>query len=213
MINREDMLELTRRMTPKRTSISRIAGCYFDREGDFDGSFNTSFLKLSPAEKEKNLAIAKTIPYSESNRNLKEYRFPKSAMGAGSVWQLLKGLRSCELKNDALMDTFYDLTAEYYCTNGAYAVYMFYGSYDIPVRGSDKAEMWDSEEVYNYLICAICPVTGDYEPGRPECGFLFPAFSDRSGDLYSVDVYNANPDRPHREIIEQLLGCNEAMLF
>ena len=44
MIYREDMLELTRRMTPKRTSITRIAGCYADRDGDFDGSFNTNFL-------------------------------------------------------------------------------------------------------------------------------------------------------------------------
>ena len=39
MINREDMLELTRRMTPARTSITRVAGCYIDREGEFDGSF------------------------------------------------------------------------------------------------------------------------------------------------------------------------------
>ena len=33
MINREDMLELTRRMTPARSSVSRIAGAYFDEEG------------------------------------------------------------------------------------------------------------------------------------------------------------------------------------
>ena len=36
MINREDMLELTRRMTPARTSFTRIAGCYVDADGDFD---------------------------------------------------------------------------------------------------------------------------------------------------------------------------------
>ena len=30
MINREDMLELTRRMTPARTSFVRMAGCYTD---------------------------------------------------------------------------------------------------------------------------------------------------------------------------------------
>ena len=45
MINREDMLELTRRMTPARTSFTRIAGCYVDADGDFDGSFNINFLK------------------------------------------------------------------------------------------------------------------------------------------------------------------------
>ena len=30
MINRDDMLELTRRMTPARASVGRIAGSYFD---------------------------------------------------------------------------------------------------------------------------------------------------------------------------------------
>ena len=48
-IDREDMLLLTRRMNLSRTSIDRIAGCYVDGVGDFDGSFNTSFLMLSQA--------------------------------------------------------------------------------------------------------------------------------------------------------------------
>ena len=33
MINREDMMELTRRMTLSRTSMTRIAGAYMDSEG------------------------------------------------------------------------------------------------------------------------------------------------------------------------------------
>ena len=71
MIDREDMLELTRRMTVKRASMTRIAGAYMERDGEIDGTFNTSFLKLSAAEKEKNLALAKTIPFAETNRKLK----------------------------------------------------------------------------------------------------------------------------------------------
>lgn len=51
-IDREDMLLLTRRMNLSRTSIDRIAGCYVDGDGEFDGSFNTSFLKLSQADAE-----------------------------------------------------------------------------------------------------------------------------------------------------------------
>ena len=35
MINREDMLELTRRMTPSRTCMDRIAGGYMDEDGFF----------------------------------------------------------------------------------------------------------------------------------------------------------------------------------
>ena len=53
MINREDMLELTRRMTIARNCFNRVAGAYMDEEGFIDGSFNTHFLKLSPADKEK----------------------------------------------------------------------------------------------------------------------------------------------------------------
>ena len=68
MINREDMLELTRRMTPARTSITRIAGCYVDRDGDFDGSFNTNFLKLSGADKAKNLKLAE-LPFKAGDKH------------------------------------------------------------------------------------------------------------------------------------------------
>lgn len=52
-INREDMLELTRRMTVKRSSMTRIAGAYMDRDGYVDGTFNTNFLKLSRQTKRK----------------------------------------------------------------------------------------------------------------------------------------------------------------
>ena len=83
-----------------------------DREGYVDGTFNTNFLKLSPADKEKNLALAKTVPFSETNVNLKRYRFPKEQMTAGTMWQLLNGIRNSGLKNDALMDTFYEIAGE-----------------------------------------------------------------------------------------------------
>ena len=77
MINRTDMLELTRRMTPARTSFTRIAGCYVDADGDFDGSFNINFLKLSPSEKTKNLAnkeTAKILVISDSHGQTKNLR-------------------------------------------------------------------------------------------------------------------------------------------
>ena len=64
-IDREDMLALTRRMNPARCSFTRIAGCYVDGDGEFDGSFNTSFLKLSQAERREHLEIAKSIPFAE----------------------------------------------------------------------------------------------------------------------------------------------------
>lgn len=208
MIDREDMLELTRRMTVKRTSMTRIAGAYMERDGEIDGTFNTSFLKLSAAEKEKNLALAKTIPFAETNRKLKRYRFGEKAREADSMYRLLWGLRSCGLKNDALMEIFYEEVASRYRAGGDYAVFMFHDRYDVPAKGTDHQRQGESENVFEYLICAICPLEGEYEPGAPECGFLFPAFSERCADLDHVDVFQADPGRTHGELLE-LLGVIE----
>ncbi len=80
MINRDDMLELTRRMTPARASVGRIAGAYFDEEGYVDGTFNTNFLKLSASERTRNLNMAKTVLISKTNEQLKEYRITSFLM-------------------------------------------------------------------------------------------------------------------------------------
>ena len=205
MINREDMLELTRRMTSARTSMTRVAGCYIDRDGEFDGSFNTNFLKLSGSDRTRNLKLAKTVPFSDTNKNLKKYEFAPEAQKAGSMWQLLMAMKECGLKNDALMDTFYDVVMERYHADSEYAILVFHDRYDIPVKASDKERLGESEEMFEYLICVICPLSGEYEPGEPECGFLFPAFTDRSGDLNHVNVYQKDPARPHMELVRDIL--------
>ena len=61
-IDREDMLSLTRRMTLKRTSMTRVAGAYIDPEGFIEGTFNTRFLKLSIPERVKKLGNCKGNP-------------------------------------------------------------------------------------------------------------------------------------------------------
>lgn len=188
-INREDMLELTRRMTLKRNCFDRIAGAYMDEDGFVDGTFNRHFQKLTAKERQTNLDIAKAIPFSDTNVQLKEYMIPEADRRQGSLWQLLMALKECELKNDAILDIFYEEFGSRYRTSGSYAVYFFHGSYDVPLKASDRESLWESEEVFRFLICAFCPVSGDYEPGKPECGFLFPAFRDRSSDIHRIDVF------------------------
>jgi hypothetical protein len=207
MLDREDMLELSRRMTPARTCFDRIAGSYRDEEGYDNGSFNTHFLKLNPSDKVKNLAIAKSIPYSKTNVELKEYTFPGKNQESMAFWKLLMALNECELKNDAMLDTFYDIVSEKYQATGEYAICVFHGAYDIPVKAKDKEWMEGSEEVYSFLICAICPVNGDYELGKPECGFLFPSFNNRCSDQNHIAVFNADPDHPHDELINEIFNC------
>ena len=205
-IDREDMLLLTRRMNLSRTSIDRIAGCYVDGDGEFDGSFNTSFLKLSQAERREHLEIAKSIPFAETNVNLKKYTFGANAEKPGSVWRLLMALKECGLKNDALMDTFYDLVMETCHPGKEDAVLMFHDRYDIPKKGTDKERLGESEEMFEYLICAVCPLKGEYEPGRPEWGFLFPAFTEQCADLNHVQFYQADTQKTQTAFLKRLLG-------
>ena len=81
-------------------------------------------------------------------------------------------------------------------------------------------------QVYEYLLCAICPVTltkpglgyredenrigpriRDWVVGVPDTGFVFPAFTDRSSDIHSVMFYTRDTKTPHAEFMESGLGC------
>lgn len=207
MIVREDMLELTRRMTLSRNCFARIAGAYMDREGYEDGTFNIHFLKLSAADRKKNLEIAKAIPFAATNEQLKEYRFASDAgRRKESLFQLLCAIRDSHLKDDALPGIFYELVGESYRSETDYAVYLFSGVYDIPVKASDKQWLEGSEEVYDFILCAVAPLVGEYEPGLPEFGFLFPAFADRSADCGKIDIYHADPAKVQQKMLERILG-------
>ena len=118
------------------------------------------------------------------------------------IWQIMMGIKTSGLKNDAQLETFYELVAEVYKTNHDYAIYVFHDRYDVPVKAADHERMGESEEVYEYIICTICPVSDDYEPGIPEWGFLFPAFTDRSEDRNYINIFQP---KEHLELLK-LLG-------
>ena len=78
-----------------------------------------------------------------------------------------------------------------------------------PERGTDKKEQWESEEVYSFLICALCPINGDYIPDEPVEGFLFPAFSERSGNENRIDMYKRDTHGTRRRIVIPFLGLKD----
>lgn len=206
MINREDMLELTRRMTPARNCFDRVAGAYINDMGEVDESFNIHFGKLSGSEKARNLKLAKTIPFSKTNIQLKEYTFPAASKGKNSMWKLLQAIRECGLKNDALMEILYEQIADGYPVDHEFAVFVFHGVYDVPLKGKDKENLWDSEEVYDYIICTVSPMRDKYEPAEPVFGFLYPAFSDRSADKEKIDIFHADSEKIEEGLMYKVLG-------
>ena len=206
MINREDMLELTRRMTPTRTCFDRIAGAYINDMGEVEDSFNVHFGKLSGSEKSRNLALAKAIPFAKTNEQLKEYTFSEKAKGKDSIYTLLRAIQQCGLKNDALMELLYEQIADGFPVDYEFATFVFHGTYDVPVKAKDKESLWDSEEVYDFIICTVSPMAGEYEPAEPVFGFLYPAFSDRSGDEEKIDIFHADPECVEEGLLYKILG-------
>ena len=206
MINREDMLELTRRMTPARTCFDRIAGAYINDMGEVEDSFNVHFGKLSGSEKSRNLALAKAIPFAKTNEQLKEYTFSEKAKGKDSIYTLLRAIQQCGLKNDALMELLYEQIADGFPVDYEFATFVFHGTYDVPIKAKDKECLWDSEEVYDFIICTVSPMAGEYEPAEPVFGFLYPAFSDRSGDEEKIDIFHADPECIEEGLMYKLLG-------
>lgn len=206
MLYREDMLELTRRMTPARTSMTRVAGAYFDEDGGLIDTINTHFLKLSTAEKTTILNQAKAIPFSETNKQLIDYEFPLSSKGPGSLYQMLNAIKESGLKNDALLLTFYEYVGENILIDNGYGMFLFHDRYDIPVKGADKSRQWESDNTFEYIICSIFPVDGNYDPsGKPICGFMYPAYANGCAYLDHIAVYNLEPDRP-MEALTEILG-------
>ncbi len=206
MINREDMLELTRRMTPQRTCFDRVAGAYMTEDGEIDDTFNIHFLKLSGSEMKRNLELAKEIPFARTNDQLKEYKIPESLKGKDSIYQLLDALKACGLKNDALMEVLYEQISDGFPIDHEYAVFVFHGVYDIPVKTKDNEWLEGSEEIYDFLICTVSLMKAEYEPDKPVFGFLYPAFSDRSSDDSKADIFNADPSHPAEGLMYKLAG-------
>ena len=73
------------------------------------------------------------------------------------------------------------------------------------VKGKDGEWLEGSEEVYSYLLCMISPQNGEYEPGLPEFGFLYPAFRDRTGNDSYINIFETKPGK-YRKLIQWMLA-------
>lgn len=160
-------------------------------------------------------------------KNLLNLEFPLHTEEPGGTQEGLLRLRDSKLKDEALLEAFYDKIIETYEYVGNYLILLIHDVYDVPGRTSDGLDMDDaSDEVYEYILCAICPVdlskpglsynaeenifqnrVRDWVVGMPETGFLFPAFNDRGADLHSALYYSKDAEELNESFMEQLLGC------
>lgn len=225
-MNKKEVLELKRRMKKDSCTITRMAGCYVDSSKNKVTTFTEDFLNLEEEEFFKYLDIASKALSGTVGNNLLELEFPDDEEISGGVQSSLLALRESELKTESICNTFYDHVIDTYDEVGNYLILLFFDSYDIPMRTTDNLLLGESDEVFDYVICAICPVNlskpglsfdeaknkigarnRDWVVGAVESGFLFPSFNDRTTDIHHILVYTKNAKVPHREFWENGLGC------
>ena len=225
-MNKKDIHELKRRLTKHGCTFTRMCGCYVDAEHNKVTNIAETFLNLEEEDFYKYLDIAKKVFSGTVGNNILELEFPMEEEAVGGKQQFLMGLRESELKNDELLDAFYDMVIASYSHPGNYLILLFHDAYDVMKKTKDNIDLDESEEVYDYLICAICPVNlskpglgyreeencirsriRDWVVSMPDTGFVFPAFTDRSTDIHSVMFYTRDTKNPHSEFMTEGLGC------
>lgn len=226
-MNKKEVLELKRRLKKDECTFTRMCGCYVDADHNKVVNIGETFLNLEEEEYYKYLDIAKKTLSGTLGNNLLELEFPLAEEAAGGRQQFLMGLRESKLKNDDLLEAFYDLVIDSYDYVGNYLILIFHDAYDVMTRTSDNDNLDESEEVYEYLLCAICPVTltkpglgyredenrigpriRDWVVGMPDTGFIFPVFTDRSTDIHACMFYTKDTKNPHAEFMATGLGCD-----
>lgn len=225
-MNKKEVAEIKRRLKKESCTIQHMCGCYVDAEKNKLVTFSQKFLNLEEDEFYKYLEIAGKALSGTLGNNLLELEFPIDEEAVGGRQQILMALRASKLEDDALLDTYYDLIIDSYDYVGNYLITLYYDVYDVPLKGTDELAMDESDEVYEYLLCCICPVAlskpglgylegehrigariRDWVVGPTDTAFLFPAFNGRATDIHSTLVYTKNAKEPHAEFWANGLGC------
>lgn len=225
-MTKKDVLELKKRFKKNECTFTKMCGCYVNTDKEVILNLEETFLNLKDEEFYKYLEIAKKTLAGTIGNNLLELEFPLEAETAGGKQQSLMGLKESKLKNSGLLDSFYQMIIDSYDYTGNYLILVFHDAYDVMTKTNDNIKLDESEEVYEYLLCAICPVTltkpglgylenenrigarnRDWIVESPDTGFLFPSFTDRSTDIHSIMFYTKDAKEPHIEFMEAGLGC------
>lgn len=225
-IKKKDILELKKRLKKDHCTFTKVCGCYVNGEKNTILKFRETFLNLDEDDYFKYLEIAKKVLSGTVGNNILELNFEINEELKSEAQTFLLSLRNSQLKDDTVLDEFYQSIINNYDFTGNYLILLFHDAYDVITKTKDNQKIDESEEVYEYVLCAICPVSlsapglryfeeeneiksriRDWVVTPPVNGFVFPSFIDRSSDVNSVMYYTKNAKDTHPELMENVLGC------
>lgn len=230
-MNEREVSELRRRFRADKTNITRICGCYVSDKGEILSQFTTSISLMLDDEKEKLLTVLKKTLSGSVGKQLMDISFPTRQVMEGDEHKLLQKLRESGLEDTDAAEQFYEKVIPTIFMETNYMILLAYDAYDVPFKGKDGGRFDEgADQMFRYVVCSICPVKlsksglsfhvqeqefhnskTEWMVGAPELGFLFPAFDDRSTNLYGALAYSRNISDNHEEFANAVFGTEPPM--
>lgn len=229
-MNEKEVAELRRRFKPDRNAITHVRGCYVNEKGEILSQFDQPMSMLSQEESERLLALLRKTLSGTIGKNLTDITFETRQVVEGEEHRLLMALRDTKLQGEEVLGLYQRIIGSLHL-EGNYLILLAYDAYDVPYRAKDGAQQDDaSDEVFSYILCSICPVkqtkpalsyyvhenafhslSTDWVISPPELGFLFPAFDDRSTNLYNALYYCRGGEENYPEFVDAVFRTQPSM--
>ncbi len=222
-MNEKEIAEIRRRFRPEKSNITRIRGCYVNDQREIISEFSQPLGLMPQEESEELLAILKKTLSGAIGKNLIDIEFATQQVLEGEEHKLLMTLKDSSLESDDAVREFYGRVIQTLDMEGHYLILLAYDQYDVPYYTKDGEKQEDSSEVFSYFLCSVCPVKltkpalgyyvsensfrnirTDWVVSAPELGFLFPAFNDRSANIYNALYYSRNIAESHTEFVDTI---------
>ncbi len=223
-MNEKEVAELRRRFRAEKSGIARVRGCFVNESREIISRFDQSLGLMRQEESERLLAVLRKTLTGTLGKNLLDIAFATRDVAQGEEHRLLMTLRSSRLTDEEAVEALYSRLIDTVEMEGNYLILLVHDDYDVPYRSRDGERQDDaSSEVFSYILCSVCPVkqtrealsyfahenqfralAPDWVVAPPEIGFLFPAFDERSTNLYNALLYTRDTAVP-REALTQAL--------
>lgn len=230
-MNDKENSEIRRHTRRDRSNLTAIYGCFVNNQKTILSQFRLSTGTMSENEAEKYFACLKKVLSGGLGRNLVDIAFSPQQVMEGEEHRLLMALRESRLADEEQLQQFYQKIIDAVDMEDSFLILVGCDAYDVPFKNkNDDNDADRTEETYQYLLCAICPVKDSksvltYHAGEkvfhdggvsqvmapPVAGFLFPTFDDRTTNIYHAQMYTKDPGDNQEALVTALFHTQPVM--
>ena len=233
-MNKKETSEIKKNFSDKSGFfiMEKILTAFVDAEKNVRYNNINSCLTMPVEEHDVYDETLKKVLNTNVGKSFIEYEFPNEAYDEGQPQNILYTLLKSELKDEAAAEDFVNHIANNIAYEGPFAIITAYCCYTIRKKDKNDEFADGEDEIYRYLLTAICPVNTSSDgfvfdsfnneitkklnteliiSKAPSDGFLYPVFSNRSTDVNHVMYYTKSATNPNISVVENVLGCTFVM--